>query len=101
MTTNILQDNWTDMREQVSEWWDQLTEDDLDLIDGDQDQLLTVLQSRYGHTREAAQAEIERHLAEYDPEDTDTTIGTGLDMNGGFDEDDAPASDKKDLERSS
>jgi len=46
--------NCSDMRDQISEWWDDLTQDDMDLMSGDPEQLLTLLQERYGYTRNMA-----------------------------------------------
>jgi hypothetical protein len=55
MERKIVQSNGTDdMRDQISEWWDDLSEDDMDLINGDQEQLITLLQERYGYTRNIA-----------------------------------------------
>jgi len=47
------------MRGSVNEWWGELTDDDLN-------QLVGVLQEKYGYTREKAGEEIERRLKEYD-----------------------------------
>ena len=33
MERKILQNNWIEMRGQISEWWDDLTDEDLDRID--------------------------------------------------------------------
>jgi hypothetical protein len=54
MERKIMQSNCTDMRDQISEWWDDLSEDDMDLINGDQEQLISLLQERYGYTRNIA-----------------------------------------------
>ena len=56
------------MRGQISEWWDDLTDEDLDRIDGNPDQLITVLQERYGYTRNLAFAEIKLRMASYHPD---------------------------------
>ena len=43
-----------DMRDQISEWWDDLSEEDLAMIYGDQEQLIALLQERYGYSRNMA-----------------------------------------------
>ncbi len=68
MERKVLQNNWSEMRGQISEWWDDLTDKDLDMIDGNQEQLITVLQERYGYTRNLAFVEVKIRLASYHPE---------------------------------
>jgi uncharacterized protein YjbJ (UPF0337 family) len=59
---DILRGKWLKMRGQVKQWWGLLTEDDLDRIDGDIDELAGTLQERYGYARDQAEREIERRL---------------------------------------
>lgn len=54
MERKTLQNNCNEMRDQISEWWDDLSEADLDMINGDQEQLIYLLQERYGYTRNIA-----------------------------------------------
>ncbi len=54
MERKITPGNCSDMRDQISEWWDDLSEEDMDLIHGDQEQLISLLQERYGYTRNMA-----------------------------------------------
>lgn len=49
-----LQIDCNDMRDQISEWWNDLSEEDLNMINGDQEQLINLLQDRYGYTRNIA-----------------------------------------------
>ena len=51
-------------RGQAKSWWGQLTDDELDKIEGESEKLLGVLQSRYGWSREQAEQEIERRMGE-------------------------------------
>lgn len=60
------------MRGQIGEWWGDLTDEDLDSIDGNQEQLIRVLQNRYGYTRNLAFVEIKIRMASYYPEDEGT-----------------------------
>ena len=68
MERKFLQNNWSEMRGQISEWWDDLTDEDLDMIDGNQEKLITVLQERYGYTRNLAFMEVKIRMANYHPE---------------------------------
>ena len=68
MDRKFLQNNWNEMRGQISEWWDDLTDKDLDMIDGNQEQLITVLQEHYGYTRNLAFLEVKIRMASYRPE---------------------------------
>jgi uncharacterized protein YjbJ (UPF0337 family) len=54
-----------DLRSQLRSWWDRLTEADLAQIGGQKDRLISVMQQRYGYTRERAQQEVDRRLQEY------------------------------------
>jgi hypothetical protein len=54
MEGKTLQNNCNDMRDQISEWLDDLSEEDLDMIYGDQEQLISLLQERYGYSRNMA-----------------------------------------------
>jgi hypothetical protein len=54
MERKALQNNCSDMRDQISEWCDDLSEEDLDMIYGDQEQLIALLQERYGYSRNMA-----------------------------------------------
>jgi uncharacterized protein YjbJ (UPF0337 family) len=50
----------------VKVWWGDLTDDDLDTIDGNVDKLVGRLQERYGYAKEEAQKEVDRRLKTYD-----------------------------------
>lgn len=65
MERKILQNNWSEMRGQIGEWWDDLTDEDLDSINGNQEQLIRVLQNRYGYTRNLAFVEVKIRMASY------------------------------------
>jgi uncharacterized protein YjbJ (UPF0337 family) len=51
--------NWRQQKGRLKEKWGELTDDDLDRIEGKRDQLLGILQNRYGRTKDAAEREIE------------------------------------------
>jgi uncharacterized protein YjbJ (UPF0337 family) len=64
-TPDPLAGHWEDLRHQLRSWWDRLTEADLAQIGGQRDRLISLLQQRYGYTRERAQQEVDRRLQEY------------------------------------
>jgi uncharacterized protein YjbJ (UPF0337 family) len=62
---DILQGNWKQLKGQVRNWWGKLTDDDVDQIAGNRDKLVGKLQERYGYSREQAEREIDRNMADY------------------------------------
>src|SRR4030095_10230036 len=55
MTWDEIKGNWRNYKGGLKEKWGELTDDDLDRIEGKRDQLLGTLQNRYGRTKEAAE----------------------------------------------
>lgn len=53
MTKLELKGDWNIMKGNLKQKWAQLTDDDLQYIDGQQDELLGRIQKRTGQTREA------------------------------------------------
>jgi uncharacterized protein YjbJ (UPF0337 family) len=66
LNQDVLKGKWKQMRGQVKAWWGDLTDDDLDTIDGNMDKLIGRLQERYGYAREDAEKEIDRRFRTYD-----------------------------------
>lgn len=62
MNQDIFEGKWKEMRGQVKEWWGELTDDDLDRVDGKKDQLVGLLQKKYGYSKEQAKEEFNRRL---------------------------------------
>ncbi|MDO3680273.1 CsbD family protein [Paenibacillus ehimensis] len=60
MDTNVLKGKWKQLKGEAQKQWGKLTDDDLDVINGEKEKLLGKLQEKYGHTKEAAQEEYER-----------------------------------------
>jgi uncharacterized protein YjbJ (UPF0337 family) len=54
------------MRGQIREQWGKLTEDDLDVIGGRRDQLIGLIQRRYGAARDEAESQVEAFEAQLD-----------------------------------
>jgi uncharacterized protein YjbJ (UPF0337 family) len=64
MNTDVLKGKWKQIRGKAKEWWGNLTDDDLDVIDGNRDQLVGKLQERYGYTKEQAAKEVNERIKE-------------------------------------
>jgi uncharacterized protein YjbJ (UPF0337 family) len=58
MNENQIKGEWKITKGRVKEKWGKLTDDDLDTIDGQADQLSGAIQKRYGRTQEEAEREI-------------------------------------------
>jgi uncharacterized protein YjbJ (UPF0337 family) len=62
MNKDVFAGWWKQARGQAKSWWGQLTDDELDQIEGESDKLVGYLQTRYGWTREQAEEEIARRM---------------------------------------
>jgi uncharacterized protein YjbJ (UPF0337 family) len=62
MNRDVFAGKWKQVRGQVKEWWGQLTDDELDQVEGNQDKLVGLLQEKYGYTREQAEQEVEDRM---------------------------------------
>jgi uncharacterized protein YjbJ (UPF0337 family) len=69
MNININQDilagKWKQVRGKAKQWWGRLTDNDLDRISGRFEELVGLVQERYGYTREQAQKEVEQFLDQF------------------------------------
>jgi uncharacterized protein YjbJ (UPF0337 family) len=61
---DILTGKWNQVRGKAKEWWGKLTDNDLERIHGQFDELVGVVQHRYGYTREQAEKEVDRFINE-------------------------------------
>jgi uncharacterized protein YjbJ (UPF0337 family) len=64
MNSDILKGEWTQLKGRIRQQWGRLTDDDMTRINGDREVLLGKLQEIYGRTREEAEAELDRWMAE-------------------------------------
>jgi len=62
MSDDILKGKWKQLRGQIQQKWGDLTNDDLDRIQGAQTEFEGVLQERYGYTKERAKQEVNEFL---------------------------------------
>ncbi len=58
MNWDQIEGTWKQMKGKVKERWGKLTDDDLDQVAGKRDQLLGLLQKKYGWSREQAEQEV-------------------------------------------
>ena len=59
MNDDILKGQWKQLRGEIRKRWNQLTDDDLDVVDGTLEKLEGRLQERYGWEKEQTRREIE------------------------------------------
>ncbi|MDH6370941.1 uncharacterized protein YjbJ (UPF0337 family) [Paenibacillus sp. PastF-3] len=57
MDNNVFKGKWKQLKGEAKKQWGKLTDDDLDVIDGEKDKLVGKLQERYGHSKEDAENE--------------------------------------------
>ncbi|GGI90129.1 CsbD family protein [Legionella impletisoli] len=54
MNKDIFEGNWEQIKGELRQFWGKLTDDDLQQIKGNQEELLGKLQKHYGYTKEEA-----------------------------------------------
>jgi uncharacterized protein YjbJ (UPF0337 family) len=64
MNKDILASKWKQMQGQIKVAWGKLSDDDLDKVAGRYDKFVSLLQEKYGYTRERAEEEVDRQLRE-------------------------------------
>jgi len=57
MNEDILSGKWKQLRGKAKERWGELTDDELDQIEGKRDQVIGLIQEKYGYAREKAEEE--------------------------------------------
>lgn len=62
MNRDILEGKWKQLRGKVREEWGELTDDELDQINGQRDQLIGKIQEKYGYTRDEAERQVDEFL---------------------------------------
>jgi uncharacterized protein YjbJ (UPF0337 family) len=64
MNKDILASKWKQMQGQIKVAWGKLSDDDLDEVAGRYDKFVSLLQDKYGYTRERAEEAVDRLLRE-------------------------------------
>jgi uncharacterized protein YjbJ (UPF0337 family) len=62
MNWDQVEGKWKQYKGQVKEKWGKLTDDDLDVIDGQRQQLVGRIQERYGIAKEAAEEQADEFV---------------------------------------
>jgi uncharacterized protein YjbJ (UPF0337 family) len=62
MDNNVFEGTWKQMRGQAKGWWDKLTDDDLEKVEGNFDILIGLPQEKYGYIRQKAEAEYRKRI---------------------------------------
>jgi len=62
VNSDIFEGKWKEMRGQMREWWGKITDDELEQAGGNADQIVGLLQQKYGYTREAAEGEFNKRI---------------------------------------
>ncbi|HEY0826725.1 MAG TPA: CsbD family protein [Bacilli bacterium] len=57
MDENVFKGKWKQVKGEAQKQWGKLTNDDLDVIDGQREKLVGKLQERYGYAKDAAEKE--------------------------------------------
>ncbi|HEY0962085.1 MAG TPA: CsbD family protein [Pseudomonadales bacterium] len=65
MNEDIVQGKWKELRGKVRERWGKVTGDDVERLKGTSDELIGLLQQRYGYERERARKEIQEWAKRY------------------------------------
>jgi uncharacterized protein YjbJ (UPF0337 family) len=64
MNQDILEGKWKELQGSVKTWWGQLSNRDLDQIQGRYERLVGKLQEHYGYTRQEAEREIQKFFTQ-------------------------------------
>jgi uncharacterized protein YjbJ (UPF0337 family) len=67
MNDDIFKGKWLQLKGQIKEKWGKLTDDDIDQIGGQKDQLLGRIQERYGYAKDEASREVDAFFDESRP----------------------------------
>lgn len=59
MDSNVFKGKWKQIKGEAQKQWGKLTDDDLDVINGEREKLVGKLQERYGYAKDEAEREYE------------------------------------------
>lgn len=62
MNKDIFKGKWNQLKGSIRSKWGELTNDDVDMIQGDGEKFLGILQEKYGYAREKAERELHEFL---------------------------------------
>lgn len=64
MNEDILKGKWKQIKGNVKKTWGRLTDDEMDVIEGDRERLVGKLQEHYGYSRQEAERAVEDFLTD-------------------------------------
>jgi uncharacterized protein YjbJ (UPF0337 family) len=59
MNADLLKGQWNQLKGQVRSSWGKLTDDDVEVVEGDRDRLIGRIQERYGMAKEEARRQVD------------------------------------------
>ena len=62
---DVLAGKWKQAKGKVKQRWGKLTDSDLDRISGRMEELIGIVQERYGYTREQAEKEMSEFVSQF------------------------------------
>ena len=62
LNEDIFEGKWNQLKGKVKQTWGELTDDDLDRISGKRDEIVGLVQERYGWDRARAESEFDRFM---------------------------------------
>lgn len=62
LNEDIFQGKWAQLKGKIKQQWGDLTDDDLDRISGKRDEIVGLVQERYGWERAKAESEFDRFM---------------------------------------
>jgi uncharacterized protein YjbJ (UPF0337 family) len=66
MHSDVLEAKWNKFRSEINYHWTQLSSDEVDGVKGRRDNLVFLLQRKYGYARRRAEREVERVVTEFE-----------------------------------
>ena len=76
MNRDTIQGDWEQLKGHVQKQWGKLTDNDLDIAEGNRKILVGRIQERYGKTKEAAEREFEDFYAKVHADENDDINST-------------------------
>jgi uncharacterized protein YjbJ (UPF0337 family) len=67
---DILMGKWKQLKGQVRQQWGKLTDDQVERVGGRYEELVGMIQERYGYTRDQAQQQVDDFLKRFEKSDT-------------------------------
>ncbi len=65
MNWDRIEGNWKTAKGKIREQWGKLTDDELDVVAGKRDQLVGLIQQRYGSAKDAVEQELSEYESRY------------------------------------